>query len=166
MVVGYLIITMFCVVVVGVRYSLVVKEQREEIECLEINQKMLMLEKENFLEEIERLNKKTIKSENKKILKSEKANKAMRTCPECGGEMLMLEKENFLEEIERLNKKTIKSENKKILKSEKANKAMRTCPECGGEGNSVGCWFYSEESVYGRFECGCGCLWECNSKDF
>ena len=119
MVVGYLIITMFCVVVVGVRYSLVVKEQREEIECLEINQKMLMLERENFLEE-----------------------------------------------IERLNKKTIKSENKKILKSEKANKAMRTCPECGGEGNSVGCWFYSEESVYGRFECGCGCLWECNSKDF
>lgn len=84
MVVEYLIITVFCVVVV--RYSLVVKEQREEIECLEINQKMLMCERESFLEEIERLNKKVIKNESKRILKSEKADKAMRTCPECDGE--------------------------------------------------------------------------------
>ena len=117
MVVEYLIITVFCVVVV--RYSLVVKGQREEIECLEINQKMLIRERGNYLEE-----------------------------------------------IERLNKKTIKNESKRILKSKRADKEMRTCPECGGEGNSVGGYFYSEESVYGKFECGCGCLWECNSKDF
>lgn len=108
---------MFCVV--GVRYSFVLKERREEIERLEINQKMLIRERGNYLEE-----------------------------------------------IERLNKKTIKNENKKILKSKRADKEMRTCPECGDEGKSVGQLICYDDSAYGRFECGCGCLWECNSKDF
>ena len=117
MVVEYLIITVFCVV--GVRYSFVLKKQREEIECLEINHKMLMRERQNYLEE-----------------------------------------------IERLNNKAIKNESKRILKSKRADKEMRTCPECGDEGRDVGQWICYDESTHGRFECECGCLWECDSKDF